>query len=255
MTERNEPSGGDATQSSVEYEGQRLRIPRHVAIVMDGNGRWALQHGLKRTDGHRAGAERVKEIVETCLDVGVDYLTVYAFSKENWTRPGWEVSGIMQLSRIFFRRFFRELRDKGVWFAHLGEREGLPRFVINIIDEMERENASEKKLHLCIAFNYSGRSEIARAAGLICRDAAEGRFVPSDIDENLFSRYLYTADIPDPDLLIRTGGEMRVSNFLIWQIAYTELWVTSVLWPDFRKEHFLKALEDFSGRVRRFGGV
>jgi undecaprenyl diphosphate synthase len=248
---RNPDPGGQGTADETRAPG----VPRHVAIIMDGNGRWARQRGLSRTEGHRAGAERVKEIVDACLETGVEYLTLYAFSKENWTRPDREVSGIMQLSRVFFRRFFRELRNRGVYFVHLGEREGLPRFVVRIIEEMERENIQEGKLHLCIAFNYSGRSEIARAAGSICSDALQGRVDPAAVDEALVGRYLYTAAIPDPDLLIRTGGEMRVSNFLLWQIAYTELWVTGTLWPDFRHEVFLRVLEEYAGRERRFGGV
>jgi len=250
-----QPSNPDPGGQGTADEARAPGVPRHVAIIMDGNGRWARQRGLSRTEGHRAGAERVKEIVDACLETGVEYLTLYAFSKENWTRPDREVSGIMQLSRVFFRRFFRELRNRGVFFVHLGEREGLPGFVVRIIEEMERENPSDRKLHLCIAFNYSGRSEIARAAGRICSDALQGRVDPPAVDEALVGRYLYTADIPDPDLLIRTGGEMRVSNFLLWQIAYSELWVTGTLWPDFRREVFLRGLEEYAGRERRFGGV
>jgi undecaprenyl diphosphate synthase len=231
------------------------QIPRHIAIIMDGNGRWAEVRGLSRNDGHRAGSERVKEIVDVCLEKGVEYLTLYAFSKENWKRPNTEVKGIMQLSQFFYRRFFKELRDRGVFFVHLGDRERLPRSVVRIINTMERNNAQEKKLSLCIAFNYSGRSEIARASRLIAQKVREGGMDTDSIDEQTISDHLFTADIPDPDLLIRTGGEMRVSNFLLWQVAYTELWVTADLWPDFGRESFTGALSDFAGRKRRFGGL
>ncbi len=228
---------------------------QHIAVIMDGNGRWARERGLPRNAGHRAGAERVRDIVRASLDAGVKYLTLYTFSKENWKRPRSEVSGIMGLAELFFRKFFRELRNDGVYFTHLGDRQGLPESVLRVIDNIEADNAPEKKLHLNLAFNYSGRAEIVRAARSLCAAAAAGELEPEDINEESLSTRLFTAGMPDPDLLIRTGGEMRISNFLIWQVAYTELWVTDVLWPDFTREHLLKAIEDFLRRERRFGGV
>jgi undecaprenyl diphosphate synthase len=230
-------------------------IPRHVAIIMDGNGRWAEGRGLSRSEGHRAGAERVEEIVYTCLARGIRYLTIYAFSKENWKRPVYEVNGIMRLAQIFFRRSFNKLKKEGVFFVHVGDREGLPVSVLRIIEDMERNNAKKRDLHLCIAFNYSGRSEIARACRLLGELIQKGEMQPSDIDERMVADTLFTAGIPDPDLLIRTGGELRVSNFLLWQIAYTELWVTDVLWPDFSVDVFDRALSEYGKRERRFGAV
>jgi len=231
------------------------KIPEHVAVIMDGNGRWAKKHGLPRTEGHRVGAGRVREIVEKCLDLGVKYFTIYAFSKENWNRPGKEVGGIMKLSEVFFNREFNRLKSKGVYFVHLGDTENLPPFVIKIIKNMEKNNAVERKLYLNIAFNYSGRSELTNAVKQIATLVQQGKIDASDITEDKLESFLFTHGMPDPDLLIRTGGEMRVSNFLLWQIAYTEVWVTDVLWPDFSGEVFLQAISDYRKRERRFGGV
>jgi undecaprenyl diphosphate synthase len=231
------------------------KIPRHIAIIMDGNGRWAKQRGCPRTEGHRAGAGRVREIVEKCLELGVEYLTVYAFSKENWKRPRSEVSAILRLSEFFFKKEFEYLKEKGVFFAHLGEREGLPRYVLRIIENMERNNARERKLQLNIAFNYGSRSEITSACRTLMERAARGLLSPSSLTEETLGAALFTSGTPDPDLLIRTGGEFRVSNFLLWQIAYSEIWVADTLWPDFTSAHLLRAVEDFAKRARRFGGL
>jgi undecaprenyl diphosphate synthase len=231
------------------------KVPEHVAVIMDGNGRWAEKHGLPRTEGHRVGAGRVREIVEKCLEIGVKYFTIYAFSKENWKRPGKEVSAIMKLSEVFFRREFNRLKNKGVFFVHLGDRDNLPPFVIKIIENMERNNAAERKLYLNIAFNYSGRSELTYAFKKLCTHVLQDEIKVSDITEDKIEHFLFTHGMPDPDLLIRTGGEMRVSNFLLWQIAYTEIWVTDVLWPDFSADVFLEAISDYRRRERRFGGV
>lgn len=229
--------------------------PRHIAIIMDGNGRWAQARNLPRTEGHRIGAGRVRDIVYACLELGVRYLTIYAFSKENWKRPGNEVRGIMGLARFFFRRFFDELKKEGVFFVHLGDTEGLSPGILKIIRNMEEHNAAERKLYLNIAFNYSGRSEITRAVREISSLVEKGGVTPSDITEELVNRHLYTAKIPDPDLVIRTGGEHRVSNFLLWQIAYSEIWVTDTLWPDFTKQTLIEAIEEYHKRERRFGGL
>lgn len=230
-------------------------IPKHIAIVMDGNGRWARERGLSRSEGHRAGARRVKEIARTCMDVGVQFLTIYAFSKENWKRPRAEISAIMKLTEIFYQREFKVLRDEGVHFVHLGDRDNLPKTVLKVLDNIEANNTEERRLVLSIAFNYSGRSEIARAARLVADKSIRGELRPGDITEQLVGDHLYAPDIPDVDLFIRTGGEMRVSNFLLWQIAYAEIWVTHVLWPDFTGEILKSAIENYGKRDRRFGGV
>lgn len=237
----------------MEQPGKNL--PRHVAIIMDGNGRWAKAKGLPRTEGHRVGAGRVRDIVYACLELGIRYLTIYAFSKENWKRPTREVSGIMRLARFFFKRFFDELKREGVYFVHLGDREGLSPSILKVIRTMEENNAEERRLFLNIAFNYSGRSEITRAVRTIASLAAKGELSPGDITEELVGRNMQTGETPDPDLLIRTGGEHRVSNFLLWQIAYTEVWVTDTLWPDFNKQALLQAIDEYKKRERRFGGL
>jgi undecaprenyl diphosphate synthase len=197
----------------------------------------------------------VKEVARTCIELGVQYLTIYAFSKENWKRPGTEVSAIMKLTEYFYRREFGELRDEGVYFVHLGDRTGLPKSVIRVLDNIEKNNSDEKRLILNIAFNYSGRSEIVRAARMLAEMALRGELKPEEITEELFPRYLFTADMPDPDLFIRTAGELRVSNYLLWQIAYTEIWVTDILWPDFTGAVLRDAVRDFQNRERRFGGA
>ena len=237
----------------MEQPGKNL--PRHVAIIMDGNGRWAKAKGLPRTEGHRVGAGRVRDIVYACLELGIRYLTIYAFSKENWKRPTREVRGIMRLARFFFKRFFDELKREGVYFVHLGDREGLSPSILKVIRTMEENNAEERRLFLNIAFNYSGRSEITRAVRTIASLAAKGELSPGDITEELVGRNMQTGETPDPDLLIRTGGEHRVSNFLLWQIAYTEVWVTDTLWPDFNKQTLLQAIDEYKKRERRFGGL
>ena len=234
---------------------QEIKPPTHIAIIMDGNGRWANARGLPRTEGHRVGAGKVRDIVYACLELGIRYLTIYTFSKENWKRPRSEVSGIMGLARFFFRRFFDELKKEGVFFVHLGDTEGLSPGILKIIRNMEEHNATERKLFLNIAFNYSGRSEITRAVQEISSLVARGDISTGDITEELVNGHLYTAHLPDPDLLIRTGGECRISNFLLWQIAYSELWVTDTLWPDFTKQTLLEAIEEYHRRERRFGGL
>jgi undecaprenyl diphosphate synthase len=222
---------------------------------MDGNGRWAAQRGLPRTEGHRVGAGRVKEITEACLDLNIEYLTIYAFPKENWKRPKKEVSGIMRLTEFFFKNEFSKLRDKGVYFVHLGDRTGLPGYVTRILDYIDAHNTEDRKMYLNIAFNYSGRNEIVEACRRLCSLAKQGDIEPSRISEKDIERFLYTVDMPNPDLLIRTGGEFRVSNFLLWQIAYTELWVTDVLWPDFSADIFKDGIRSYMKRERRFGRV
>jgi undecaprenyl diphosphate synthase len=228
------------------------RIPAHIAVIMDGNGRWAKQRNLPRIEGHRAGAKSVREIIEICARLGVKYLTLYAFSRENWKRPKREVGTLWRLLVQYLKKEDRLLIENSFRLRLIGQREGLPDDVLRELDRvmtMTRDNAG---LQICLALNYGGRAEIVDAAKKLL---GEKGLVPSALDEETFAKYLYTADIPDPDLLIRTSGEFRVSNFLLWQIAYAEIWITPDFWPDFRKRHLLTALVDYQARERRFGDI
>jgi undecaprenyl diphosphate synthase len=229
---------------------QRIRVhgevPSHIAIIMDGNGRWAKGRSLPRPLGHHAGMKSVREVVEGCLEAGVSVLTLFAFSQENWQRPAGEIQALMKLLEEYIAKEASELRSQGVSVRILGH---LDRLGPGARDAVERILA----LNLCIS--YSARAEIARAARLLAEAAAAGTLDPADIDEEAVGRLLYTAEWPDPDLLIRTSGEMRISNFLLWQLAYAELYVTPVLWPDFTRRHLFEAILDFQRRERRFGRV
>ena len=231
------------------------RLPRHVAVIMDGNGRWAKQRLLPRVEGHRAGAAAVRDTVETAARLGLDALTLYAFSTENWKRPKTEVSTLFTLLKEYLRRELRTLAENDIRFRVVGRAEGLDASVRSALDLALEATAGCRGMVFSVALNYSGRAEIADAARSLARDAVAGRLDPESIDEDAVSRRLYTSDLPDPDLLIRTSGEMRISNFLLWQIAYAEIHVTPVLWPDFRCRHFLEALVDYQRRERRYGGV
>jgi undecaprenyl diphosphate synthase len=231
------------------------RLPRHVAVIMDGNGRWAKQRHLPRAEGHRAGASAVRDTVETAARLELDALTLYAFSTENWKRPKAEVSTLFSLLKEFLRREFRTLVDNDIRFRVVGRMDGLDATVQQALRMALEATAGCGGMTFNVALNYSGRAEIAEAARALAREAAAGRLDPETIDEAAVARHLWTADLPDPDLLIRTSGEMRISNFLLWQIAYAEIHVTPVLWPDFRCRHFLEALVDFQRRERRYGGV
>lgn len=231
------------------------RLPRHVAVIMDGNGRWARQRHLPRVEGHRAGASAVRETVETAARLRLDALTLYAFSTENWKRPKAEVSTLFALLKEFLRREFRSLVENDIRFRVVGRPDGLDPSVRSALATALEATASCRGMVFSVALNYSGRAEIADAARALARDAAAGRLDPESIDEDAVARRLYTADLPDPDLLIRTSGELRISNFLLWQIAYAEIHVTPVLWPDFRRRHLLEALLDYQRRERRYGGV
>jgi undecaprenyl diphosphate synthase len=234
----------------------RTRIPRHVAIVMDGNGRWAAQRGLPRTKGHEAGERALYDVVEGALEIGLPYFSVYAFSTENWTRPPSEVRFLMNFNRTLIRRRRDELHDRGVRIRFLGRRDWrLPRSVQREMDEAERITRRNSKLTLQVALNYGGRAEVVDAVKRILEEHDAGRVRGGRITEQSVGRRLYLPDTPDPDLVIRTSGEMRISNFLIWQAAYSELWFTPVLWPDFSREHLFEAIRDFQKRDRRFGGV
>jgi undecaprenyl diphosphate synthase len=229
------------------------KLPTHVAIIMDGNGRWAKQKKLKRVEGHRIGMESVREIVTTTCELGIPYLTLYAFSKENWARPRDEVKTLMALLSVYLEQELPLMLDKGIRLSIIGEIADFPKRLQNRIADVIQETAHGKRLHLNLALSYSGRREIVHAVKAIVEDVKKGAI--KRIDEDLFARYLYANDTPDPDLLIRTSGEMRLSNFLLWQVAYTEIYVTETLWPDFRKKAYLKALREFTQRERRFGKV
>ena len=231
------------------------RLPRHVAVIMDGNGRWAKKRHLPRVEGHRAGAAAVRDTVETAARLGLDALTLYAFSTENWKRPKTEVSTLFTLLKEYLKKEFRTLVENDIRFRVVGRPEGLDASVQSALRTALEATAGCRGTVFSVALNYSGRAEIADAAKALARDAAAGRLDPESIDEAAVARRLYTPDLPDPDLLIRTSGEMRISNFLLWQIAYAEIHVTPVLWPDFRRRHLLEALVDYQRRERRYGGV
>ncbi|MCC6322838.1 MAG: isoprenyl transferase [Phycisphaerales bacterium] len=231
------------------------RIPRHIAIIMDGNGRWAQQRGFPRIFGHRNGASVVRNIVEECGKLGVECLTLYSFSLENWKRPQDEVRSLMELYKTYIDGEAQEIARKNIRFVQIGRREGLPAEVLEAADRLARLTARNTGPTLCLAVNYGARAEIVDAVRRIADRVAAGEVRPAEIDESVIARNLYTAGLPDPDLLIRTAGEMRVSNYLLWQISYAELHVTDVLWPDFAVEDLHKAIRDFAQRSRRFGGL
>jgi undecaprenyl diphosphate synthase len=230
-------------------------IPQHVAIIMDGNGRWAKERGLVRTQGHVEGVKRVDEIVQAASDAGVKVLTLYTFSTENWTRPEQEVSMLMQTLITALGQKLQKLCSNKVRMHVSGRREGAPRSVLEAFDRAVEATKNNPGMVLNIAFNYGSRQEIMEAVRSIARDCAAGAVSPDSVDEQMFSSRLYTAGLPDPDLLIRTSGEKRISNFLLWQLSYAEFYFTEKYWPDFTAEEFHKALADFSGRQRRYGAV
>lgn len=222
---------------------------------MDGNGRWAQQKGLPRLAGHEQGSKSIQQCVEACMETGVEFLTLYAFSSENWKRPPLEVNGLMLLLERFLNEKKEEMLREGVRLRAIGRLDDLPPPCRKKLNEVVEATAANTRLHVILALSYSGRTEILDAVKSIVRDAAGGGLAPDDVTPELISSRLYTEGIPDPDLLIRTSGEMRISNFLLWQLSYTEIHVTKKLWPDFTKADFFEALEDFKGRSRRFGGV
>jgi undecaprenyl diphosphate synthase len=230
-------------------------IPRHVAIIMDGNGRWAQMRSRPRVFGHRRGMESVRAVVEASRELGVEVLTLYAFSEENWKRPEAEIKALMMILRNYIRRERRQLRDNGIRVGCIGHWEKIESSSRKAIQEAIEYTSGQSKMLLNLAISYGSRTEILEAARKLCSEAAEGRIAPDKIDEEMFSDSLYTSGLPDPDLLIRTSGEMRISNFLLWQIAYTELYISQTLWPDFRKEHYFEAVAAFQKRERRFGRV
>jgi undecaprenyl diphosphate synthase len=231
-----------------------MTIPRHVAIIMDGNGRWAKAHHLPKIAGHRAGAKSVRRAIEAARELGIKVLTLYTFSTENWKRPRNEVDALFRLLGEYLDKEEAELKKNDIRFSVIGDGNALPETVRLKIKRVMGSTSGNAGLTLNLALNYGSRSEILQAAKAIAKDAASGRLDPEKVDEKLFSEYLYTKDLPDPDLLIRTSGECRVSNFLLWQIAYCELYITKKLWPDFKKTDFKKAVTEYQRRERRFGG-
>ena len=231
------------------------RLPRHVAVIMDGNGRWAQRHGLSRLQGHEQGAESIRAILRACRKIGIQYLTLYAFSVENWSRPRAEVEGLMSLLQRFLRKEEHELHAQRIRLRVIGRVSDLPAAVRRELDRVMAATAAYDEGHFILALSYGGRTEIAHAAQAIAREVQAGTLAVEAIDEAAVARHLYAPDVPDPDLMIRTSGELRLSNFLLWQLSYAELYVTDVLWPDFREEHLLQAVEEYGRRERRFGNV
>ena len=229
------------------------KLPLHVAIIMDGNGRWATQRNLPRLEGHLAGIESVREAVTATREIGIPYLTLYAFSKENWSRPKEEVRGLLHLLELYLEKELPMMMEKQIRFWAIGELVDLPKRLQVMLNHVMQKTEKHKALTLNIALSYSGRQEILQAVKSVLQDVKAGRV--KRIDERVFARHLYTAAMPDPDLLIRTSGEMRLSNFLLWQMAYTEIYVTETLWPDFRREAYEEALLEFTRRERRFGSL
>ncbi|MCX7005871.1 MAG: isoprenyl transferase [Kiritimatiellaeota bacterium] len=234
---------------------EKQKVPQHVAVIMDGNGRWAKARGWPRLKGHQEGAQSLRAILRACRDHGVKYLTVYAFSSENWIRPKAEVSGLMTLLRTFLRKQEFELRENKVRLRMIGRMEDLPAAVQKELQRVMAATAHYTEHQLILALSYGSRDEITAACRQIAREAQAGRLDPAKITPQTIAQHLYLPDVPDPDLLIRTSGEMRISNFLLWQISYAELYVTPVLWPDFREPQFAAALADYAGRHRRFGDI
>ncbi|TFH22054.1 MAG: isoprenyl transferase [Myxococcales bacterium] len=228
-------------------------LPRHVAIIMDGNGRWAQARGLSRIQGHRAGKESVREVVETAREIGIEYLTLYAFSSENWQRPQREIDALMRLLRRYLRTEVAKMMRYGIRLRAIGNLRRLPREVVSELHAVEEKTRQNSRMTVLLAVSYGGREEIVQAARKLARRVRDGALDPADIDENAFDESMMTAGVPDPDLLIRTSGEMRLSNFLLWQLAYTELYMTDTLWPDFRRDQFIEAVEHYKQRQRRFG--
>jgi undecaprenyl diphosphate synthase len=231
------------------------RMPRHIAVIMDGNGRWAKERGLPRYEGHRRGVLSVRSTVEECCKLGVEQLTLYCLSSENWKRPQAELDFLMALLHQYLLEERAEIMEQNIRFTTIGRREGLPPEVIAEIDENIRLSSSNTGLVLCLAINYGSRGEIVDAVKSIAHQVKAGELSPEAIDEQTINDSLYTAGMPDPDLLVRTAGEMRVSNYLLWQISYAELWVTEKCWPDFDRTELHRALQDYGQRVRRFGGL
>jgi undecaprenyl diphosphate synthase len=240
---------------SATWQRASVPMPRHIAIIMDGNGRWAEQRGLPRSVGHRMGVEAVRRTVRAAIELGVQYLTIYSFSSENWSRPASEIDDLMGLVKRFIRRDLAELHQNGVSIRVIGERTGVDAELLQLIDDAVALTSDNRALNLVIAFNYGSRAEIAKAARRLAERALDGTLTPQDITPELLNEALDTQGVPDPDLLIRTSGELRLSNFLLWQAAYTEFVFLDAYWPDFGRELLERAVDEYRKRDRRFGGV
>jgi undecaprenyl diphosphate synthase len=225
----------------------------HIAIIMDGNGRWAKAHHLPKFAGHKKGADAVRGVVETCADMDVKFLTLYAFSSENWNRPIEEVNDLMGLLKIYLTKEIKELHEKNIRISFIGSRDRLSKNIINLINEAEKKTQNNKKLHLILALNYGGQEEIVNAVRKIAEQVKEGSLNPESISSEIFADHLYTKTIPEPDLIIRTSGEKRLSNFMLWQAAYSEFVFQDILWPDFTKDTLMEAVEEYYKRDRRYG--
>ena len=234
---------------------KNINPPRHIAIIMDGNGRWAKQHGHLRVKGHEVGAETVDLIVSACAEIGVEVLTLYAFSSENWQRPALEVAALMRLLRHYLRRETKRLKEKNIRLRAIGRLERLDPAIRNELENACTQTAAGNGMVLNLAISYGGRDELCDAAAAICREVQSGKYTCDEIDDKLMTAHLDTVGLPDPDIMIRTGGEYRISNFLLWQLAYAELYFSDTLWPDFSKEELLRIINDFQQRERRFGKV
>ena len=245
----------EINQNGAQPETRVLRIPYHVGIVMDGNGRWAQSQGKPRIMGHRAGTQNIRRVLEASVDFGIKVLTIYAFSTENWGRPPAEVRGLMQLLGQTIRNQLNELHEKGVQIRHSGSLVGISPQLKRQISEALELTRNNDRIILNVAFNYGGRAEIVDAVRTIAELVSAGKMKPDAIDERTIARNLYAPDMPDPDLMVRTSGEFRISNYLLWEVAYSELVFTDVLWPDFRREHLFDAIREFQGRTRRFGAI
>jgi undecaprenyl diphosphate synthase len=245
----------DAGSAQVTFAHSAAGLdPRHVAIIMDGNGRWATQRSLPRSEGHRQGVDAVRRLVRAAIEVGTEYLTVFSFSSENWRRPKAEVMYLFSLLRRFIRQDVAELHAAGVRIRVIGERDGLDNDIVQMIGECEKLTAGNTRLNLVVAFNYGGRTEIANTARAIAEKVAAGELTPDQVDEACFAAHMYAPDLPEPDLLIRTSGEQRISNYLLWQMAYTEMVFVAEHWPEFDAQIYRRAIEEFATRHRRFGG-
>ena len=238
-----------------DNKDKEYKIPQHVAIILDGNGRWAKKRHMPRNFGHKAGADNLEQVIEDAWDLGIKYLTVYAFSTENWKRSVEEVTGLMTILRDFLRKSIDKSMKNNMRVRIIGERSRLDADIIDAIEKLEETTKDNTGIQFNVALNYGGRDEITRAVRSIAEDVKNGKLDSSDITEELISSRLDTADIPDPDLLIRTSGELRISNFLPWQISYSEFYFCDTLWPDFNKQELQKAIDYFNGRERRYGGV
>ena len=249
------PSAAELRGQASILAGKPATLPRHVAMIMDGNGRWAQNRGMPRVEGHRQGAKSVRKVVEAAAELGLEQLTLYCLSSENWKRPPAELTFLMYLLEKYLIEERKEILRQNLQFSVIGRSEDLPANILEQIGITIEQSAGNTGMRLCLALNYGSRGEIVDAVKKIAEQVQQGTLKADQIDEELISNHLYTAGMPDPDLIIRTSGEMRISNFLLWQISYSELWVTQKHWPEFGKEDFYAALEDYSKRDRRFGGL